>query len=65
MAVRPQHTVRMDDLTWRRFGEVAERAGTDRGTLLRQFVLWYLREAPLPPRVTEVGRSVDSDQVSD
>jgi len=52
MNVRPQHTVRMDDLTWEIFGDVARDAGTDRATLLRQFVLWYIRArgATMPPR---------------
>jgi hypothetical protein len=51
MAKRPQHTVRMDDLTWDAFGEAAAAAGTDRSTLLRQFILWYIgRAAHLPRR---------------
>jgi hypothetical protein len=50
MANRPQHTIRMDECDWERFGDVARLAGTDRSTLLRQFVLWYVREGQLPPR---------------
>jgi len=50
MPKRPQHTVRMDELTWEEFGHRASEAGTDRATLLRQFVLWYLRRGLLPPR---------------
>lgn len=43
---------RLAEALWVRFGEAAERAGTDRGTLLRAFVRWFLREpgAELPPR---------------
>lgn len=43
---------RLAEHLWIRFGEAAERAGTDRGTLLRAFVSWYLREpgAKLPDR---------------
>ena len=44
MAKRPQHTVRMDDLTWSRFGAAAEAMGTDRAEVLRQFIRWYLRD---------------------
>jgi metal-responsive CopG/Arc/MetJ family transcriptional regulator len=38
---------------WERFGEAAQQAGTDRSTLVREFVRWYLREsdAKLPKRV--------------
>lgn len=50
MAVRPQHNVRMDDLTWREFGDATRGSGSDRSAVLRQFILWYLRRAPLPPR---------------
>jgi hypothetical protein len=53
MAIRPQHTVRMDELTWNEFGDIARAAGTDRATLLRQFVLWYVRRGTLPPRPSE------------
>ena len=66
MAIRPQHTVRMDEFTWERFGTAAARAGTDRATLLRQFALWYLREGPLPPRMPPQSvRSSEADHDSD
>jgi hypothetical protein len=51
MAKSPQRTIRMEDVqVWDRFGVEAKRAGTDRSTLLRQFILWYIREGALPPR---------------
>lgn len=39
-----QQTVRVNQEKWDRFGELADAEGTDRSTLLRQFVDWYLRE---------------------
>ena len=48
----PHAAVRMPEDVWRRFGEAAEQAGTDRSELIRAFVAWYLREpgAKLPTR---------------
>jgi len=42
----------MPEEIWRRFGEVAQAAGTDRSALIREFVAWYLRDAgaKLPDR---------------
>lgn len=47
-----RHTIRMDDELWKRLGEAAERAGTDRSTLLREFARWWLGDpaAKLPDR---------------
>jgi hypothetical protein len=43
---------RLAENLWIKFGEAAAAAGVDRGTLLRAFVAWYLREpgAKLPDR---------------
>lgn len=47
-----QQTIRMSQEKWDRLGEVADAAGTDRSTVLRQLADWYLRErgAVLPER---------------
>lgn len=47
-----QQTIRMSQEKWDRLGEVADEAGTDRSTVLRQLADWYLRErgAILPER---------------
>lgn len=36
---------RLAEALWIRFGEAAKAAGTDRGSLLREFVKWYIGEA--------------------
>ena len=43
---------RLAEALWDTFGEAAKKAGTDRGTLLREFVKWYIRlpGAKMPPR---------------
>lgn len=42
----------MPDETWRRLGEAAKAADTDRATVVRALIAWYLRDpgAKLPPR---------------
>lgn len=42
----------MPDELWQRLGEVAQAAGTDRATVIRDFIRWYVREpgAKLPTR---------------
>jgi hypothetical protein len=40
----------MDDLTWQEFGDATRSLGYDRSGVLRQFILWYLHRAPMPPR---------------
>ena len=44
----------MPDELWRRLGEVAKESGTDRATVIRALVRWYIREdgAKLPDRPT-------------
>lgn len=39
-----RQTVRVNETLWQQFGEVAEAAGTDRSTLVREFIRWYVRE---------------------
>jgi len=48
----PMRAFRLAENLWIKFGEAAAAAGVDRGTLLRAFVAWYLREpgAKLPDR---------------
>lgn len=47
-----RQTIRMDEALWERLGAVAERADTDRSTVLREFARWYVRDrgAKLPSR---------------
>lgn len=46
------HAFRVPDAVWDRLQEVAKAAGTDRSTVLRALIAWYLREpgAKLPNR---------------
>lgn len=43
---------RLDEALWDRFGAAVTSAGTDRSTVLREFIAWYVREpgAKLPTR---------------
>jgi metal-responsive CopG/Arc/MetJ family transcriptional regulator len=34
---------------WQRLGEVAEQAGTDRSTVIRDLVRWYVRDPDATP----------------
>jgi hypothetical protein len=48
-----QHrSVRVSDDDWGDFDEAAKREDTDRGTVIKQFIRWYLRRpgARLPKR---------------
>lgn len=48
-----QHrSVRVSEEDWKGFDEAAKRSGADRGTLIKQFIRWYLRRpgAKLPKR---------------
>lgn len=40
----PKQAIRVSKEKWDRFGVVADDAGTDRSTLVREFIDWYLRE---------------------
>jgi hypothetical protein len=40
----PRQTIRIDEELWIRFGGLAATQGTDRSTLLRDFVRWYIRQ---------------------
>lgn len=48
----PQITVRLPPELWERVGRAASAAGTDRGSLIRALLRWWLREpgATIPPR---------------
>lgn len=47
----PQHTVRMSDEKWHKFGEATDKAGTDRGSAVNGFVDWYVGDTDdLPER---------------
>lgn len=50
-----RQTVRIDEELWTKLGLTTETAGTDRSTVLREFVRWYVREegAELPERPGE------------
>lgn len=50
---RTQHrSVRISDQDWGDLDDAAKSAGTDRGTLIKQFIRWYLHRpgAELPQR---------------
>lgn len=50
----PQRTVAVEKDVWDAFGEAADSVGTDRPTVLRQFIAWYIRKpgVPAPQRPT-------------
>lgn len=39
-----RQTIRVDEDTWEKFGTRSQAAGTDRSTVLREFIRWYNRE---------------------
>jgi hypothetical protein len=43
---------RLAEAMWVKFGEAATRAGADRGSILREFIRWYVGEpgAKVPRR---------------
>jgi hypothetical protein len=43
--------IRLDPALWQRFGEVAASAGTDRSSVIRDFVEWYTANARWPNTV--------------
>ncbi|HXT92220.1 MAG TPA: hypothetical protein VN714_23545 [Trebonia sp.] len=50
---KTQHrSVRVSDEDWGDLDKAAKAAGSDRGTLIKQFIRWYLRRpgAELPER---------------
>lgn len=52
-APRTQHrSVRVPDEDWSDLDAVAKQQGTDRATLIKEFIAWYLRrpKAKLPKR---------------
>jgi hypothetical protein len=50
----PHAGIRVPEALWQRFAELAEQVGTDRSTLLRAWIRWYVGEpgavAPKRPR---------------
>lgn len=48
----PIQRFRLDTEPWQRFGEMTTEEGTDRSSVLRQFVLWYIGT----PKVAAVRR---------
>lgn len=51
---RPKATIRIDPVLWERFREVAESLGTDRPSLVREWIRWAVGEANAqPPRRPE------------
>lgn len=51
-APTPPRQIRVDDHTWKTAEVVTTEAGTDRATIIREFLKWYIREpgARLPER---------------
>jgi len=45
----PHAAIRVPPDVWDRFGEAAAAAGTDRSTILREFIRWYLRDDGAKP----------------
>lgn len=47
-----RQTMRVDEALWEQFGAATTAADTDRSTVLREFIRWYVREpgAKQPPR---------------
>ncbi|MDX3714380.1 hypothetical protein PV733_36745 [Streptomyces europaeiscabiei] len=48
----PIQRFRLDTEPWQRFGELTKAEGTDRSSVIRQFVLWYIGT----PKVAAVRR---------
>jgi hypothetical protein len=47
----PHAAIRVPAEVWQEFGEAAQQAGTDRSTLLRAWIEWYLnRPGAKPPK---------------
>lgn len=55
---QPLHAFRLPEDQWEQFGRAAAAMGTERGTALRDFIAWYIRQAGAelpgrPPRLPE------------
>jgi hypothetical protein len=62
---RTQHrSVRVSDEDWADLKTATQAAGSDRGTVIKQLIRWYLRRpgARLPERPTLEPRSADEQQ---
>lgn len=48
-----RQTIRVDETLWERFGQFAAGKGSDRSTVLRDFIRWYVAEpdAQMPERL--------------
>lgn len=46
----PIVSLRLPEALWRRLGEAAEAAGTNRAEVIRALIRWYVRDGKLPPR---------------
>lgn len=51
--------VRFSDEDWADLGDLAEKAGSDRSAILRQFVHWFLRRPGVELPERPEGRDVD------
>lgn len=54
-----KRTIRVDLELWSEFAAAAEQAGSDRSTLIRDFIAWVLRkpDATPPRQINEEGAS--------
>jgi hypothetical protein len=52
--------IRIRDELWDRFAVATEHAGTDRSTMIREFVEWYVHE-PNSRRMTRPDRPTDAE----
>jgi len=48
----PRRAIRIPDQLWERFGQAVEHMETDRNSIIRTLIAWYVRDAgvALPPR---------------
>lgn len=59
----PLRSIRMEDELWRALEDAATANGTDRSSLVRQLVRWYLTVpgAQLPPRPISASEQLAED----
>jgi len=58
-------TIRVDLDLWTRAGEAAESAGTDRATVIKEFLRWYVGEPGAKiPELRDLPASSDSSDVA-
>ncbi|MGW6557923.1 hypothetical protein [Streptomyces hydrogenans] len=58
----PPRQIRILDEDWSDFAAAADEVGSDRATLVREFIRWYLRRpgAKLPSRPAQGGAQISA-----